>query len=199
MRSIYRRVLTGPTVASSAVIFDGRARMAIVIDLELTRDRSDADTFLLDGVGSLRFEGWGIRRATLEAEGRTWHAGRAGFWRRRVEATDAAGTVVAHFAPQLLSQGGALDAGGRVFELTAAAFAKKRYVLREAALELAVFPAASWGKRTTVAVGDREAVDPLLLLFCAFVSRGLSADRPTARPSSGGGSSPDVTGGGSWT
>ena len=36
-------------------------------DLELTRDPDDRRRYLLDGVGSLRLEGWSRRRATLDA------------------------------------------------------------------------------------------------------------------------------------
>ena len=71
-------------------------------ELELTRAPGDRRRYVLDGVGSLRLEGWSGRRATLDADGRTWLAARAGFWQRRIEATDTAGTVVATFMPRSL-------------------------------------------------------------------------------------------------
>jgi hypothetical protein len=40
------------------------------------------------------------RRATIEAQGRTWQAAPAGFWKRNVIATDAAGGTVAEFEPR---------------------------------------------------------------------------------------------------
>jgi hypothetical protein len=71
-----------------------------VPDLELTRDPEDRHRYVLEGVGSLRLEGFSGRRATLDAAGRSWQAAPAGFWRRRVEATDAAGSPVAEFEPR---------------------------------------------------------------------------------------------------
>jgi hypothetical protein len=84
-----------------------------VPDLELTRDPGDRRLYVLDGVGSLRLEGWSKRRATLDAAGRSWQAGPAGFWKRRVEATDAAGSPVAQFEPRSMRRGGVLRVGER--------------------------------------------------------------------------------------
>ena len=146
-------------------------------DLELTRDPDDRRRYLLDGVGSLRLEGWSRRRATLDAAGRSWQAAPAGFWKRRVEATDVAGSPVAEFEPRSVRRGGILRVGDRELQITPASRWKERYALKDGERELAVLEARSWGKRPVrVAVDDPSAVDPLLLLFAAFVARRLAAD-----------------------
>src|SRR3954447_17348835 len=70
-----------------------------VPDLELVRDPQDRRRYVLEGVGSLRVEGFARRRATIEADGRTWQAAPIGFWKRSMIATDAAGETVAEFEP----------------------------------------------------------------------------------------------------
>ena len=154
-----------------------RGTLPAVPDLELTRDPEDRRRYVLDGVGSLRLEGWGGRRATLDAAGRSWQAAPVGFWKRRVEATDAAGTPVADFEPRSFKRGGILRIGGRELRIAPASRWKERYALKDGERELAVLEAKSWGKRPIrVAVDDPAAVEPLLLLFAAFVARKLADD-----------------------
>jgi hypothetical protein len=155
-----------------------------VPDLELTRDPDDRRRYVLDGVGSLRLEGWGRRRATLDAAGRSWQATPVGFWKRRVEATDAAGSPVAAFEPRSVKRGGVLRVGGRELRIEPASKWKERYALKDGERELVVLEAKSWGKRPVrVAVEDPSAVDPLLLLFAAFVARRLAEDAAAAATS----------------
>jgi hypothetical protein len=54
---------------------------------------------------------------------------------------------------------------------------KERYALADGARELAVLDGKGWGKRPVkVSLEDPGAVDPGLLLFCAYVVRGLAED-----------------------
>jgi hypothetical protein len=148
-----------------------------VADLELTRDPADRRRYVLEGVGSLRLEGWSKRRATLDGGGRSWHATPVGFWKRRVEATDAAGSPVADFEPRSFKRGGVLRVGTRELQIAPASRWKERYALKDGDRELAVLEAKGWGKRPVrIAVDDPSAVDPLLLLFAAFVARKLAED-----------------------
>jgi hypothetical protein len=152
-----------------------------VPELELTRDPADRRRYVLEGVGSLRLEGWGGRRATLDAAGRSWQAAAVGFWKRRVEATDAAGSPVAEFEPRSVKRGGVVRVGARELQIAPASRWKERYALKEGDRELAVLEAKGWGKRPVrVAVDDATAVDPLLLLFAAFLTRRMAEDSSAA-------------------
>jgi hypothetical protein len=152
-----------------------------VPELQLVRDPEDRRRYVLDGIGSLRLEGWSRRRATLDAAGRSWQAAPVGFWQRRVAATDAAGSPVAEFDPRSIRRGGILRVGDRELQLTPASRWKEHYALKDGERELAVLEAKGWGKRPVrVAVDDPGAVDPLLLLFAAFVARRLAEDAASA-------------------
>ena len=150
-------------------------------DLELTRDRADRRLYVLDGVGSLRLEGWGKRRATLDAAGRSWQAAPVGFWKRRVEATDAAGSPVADFEPHSVRRGGVLRVGGRELRIEPASKWKERYALKDGERELALLDAKTRrGGPVRITVEDPAAVEPLLLLFAAFLVRRLAEDAASA-------------------
>lgn len=69
-------------------------------DLELKRTPADHRRYALEGVGTLRLEGFASRAATAEAGGSSWRIARRGFWRRVIEATDAAGAAVGEFEPR---------------------------------------------------------------------------------------------------
>jgi hypothetical protein len=56
--------------------------------LELTRTPGDRRLYALEGVGSLRLEGFASRAATVTSGGSSWRIARSGFWRRVIEATD---------------------------------------------------------------------------------------------------------------
>jgi hypothetical protein len=148
-----------------------------MLDLELARAPEDRRLFALPGTGTLRFEGLMSRAAVAEADGRSWRLARTGFWRRRIAATDAAGTVVGEFEPRSLRRGGALRWGGRDFELRPASRWRERYALTDAEHELAILDGKGWGRRPVkVSVPDPGAIEPGLLLFTAFVVRGLAED-----------------------
>jgi hypothetical protein len=155
----------------------GKIGNASLPDLELTRARGDRRLYVLPGVGTLRFQGFVSRAATAEAEGGSWRFGRRGFWQRDQLATDAAGASVGDFTPNTLRRGGTVHWNGRELTLRAASAWRDRYALSDGERELAVLDAKSWGKQPVkVTVSDLGAVEPALLLFAAFVVRGLAED-----------------------
>ena len=148
-------------------------------DLELTRAKDDRRLYALEGVGTLRFERGG-RRAVAEAGDRRWRLTKS-FWRRSVEAADESGSVVGSFDPRRLRRGGALLWHGRDLELRPASRWRERYALADGDRELVLLDAKGWGKRPVrVTVDDAAAVEPGLVLFAAFVARGLAEDASTA-------------------
>jgi hypothetical protein len=150
-------------------------------ELELTRSRDDRRRYEVDGVGALRLGGFLSRGATAEAGTATWAFDRRGFWQTTIEATDAAGGLVGSFDPRKLRRGGSLRWGDRGLELRPASRWKERYALADGDRELAVFDGKGWGRRPVeVSVDDMATVEPGLLLFAAFVVRGLAEDASSA-------------------
>ncbi|MES1194036.1 MAG: hypothetical protein ABUM26_06890 [Solirubrobacterales bacterium] len=146
-------------------------------ELELTRSREDRKLYVLDGVGTLRLQGWMSRTATAEAEGRSWELGRRGIFTSIFEATDASGTTAGEFRGRTLRRGGTLQWGQRELELRPASTWRSRYALADGERELAIFDGKGWGKRpVAVVIDDLSAIDPGLVLFTAFVVRGLAED-----------------------
>ena len=150
-------------------------------DLELTRAADDRRLYALEGVGTLRLLGLASRSATAEADGGRWRFARRGFWQRDIQATDETGAAVGEFEPRTLRRGGALRWAGRELTLRPASSWRERYALADGDRELAVLDGKSWGARPVkVTVDDREPLEPGLLLFAAFVVRGLAADAGSA-------------------
>jgi hypothetical protein len=146
-------------------------------DLELTRTEGDRRLYALEGVGTLRLQGLFSRSATAEADGASWEIVRSGFWPQRTEATDAAGTVVGEFEPLGLLRRGGRCAGPAGSSNCARPARGARYALADRDRELAVLDGKSWGRRPVkITVDDLGALDPGLLLFAAFVVRGLAED-----------------------
>lgn len=153
-------------------------------DVELTRVAGDRRLYALEGYGTLRFEGIMSRAATAEADGRRWHIARPRFWSRDIHATDDLGTVVGVFEPRTFRRGGALRWAGRELALRAASSWRERYALADGELELAVIDGKGWGKRPiAVHIDDGATVEAGLLLFAAFVVRGLADDANAAAAS----------------
>src|SRR4051812_40212504 len=150
-------------------------------DLELTRAPDDRRLYVLDGVGRLRFERRLTGRpATAEAGDRRWRLSKS-MWRRAVEATDEAGAIVGTFDPRALRRGGALvwTRGGR--RRRGASRWRERYAWADGDGGLALFDARGWGKRPVrIPLADPGAVEPGLVLFAAFVVRGLAEDASAA-------------------
>ena len=146
-----------------------------MIELDLTRTAGDRRRYHLDGVGSLRLEGFFSRGATAEAATGTWHFGRHGFWQRQMEATGPAGDVAGEFAPRSIRRGGALLWGDRELTLQPISPLRERYLLAEGDREIARIDGRSWGRRpVTVTLAEPEAIDPGLLLFACYVVRQLA-------------------------
>jgi hypothetical protein len=163
------------------------------MDLELTRTPGDRRLYTLEGVGTLRLQGFVSRTATAEADGMRWRIARRGLLQRRIEAIDATGTLVGEFEPRSLRRGGVLRWSDHEFELRPASNWRERYALAEGMRELALLDGKGWGRRPVkVSVDEPEAVDPGLLLFAAFVVRGLAEDANTAAAA---GSTAAVSGG----
>jgi hypothetical protein len=119
--------------------------------------------------------------ATAEAGSDSWHITRRGFWRRTIQATDAADSVVGEFEPRGLRRGGGVRWAGRELELRPASRWRERYALADGENELAVFDGKGWGRRPVeVLVDDPATVEPGLLLFTCFVVRGLAEDASSA-------------------
>jgi hypothetical protein len=150
-------------------------------ELELTRSRDDRRRYDLEGVGSLRLQGWMSRGATADVEGSGWAFRRRGFWRTAFEATDAEGDEAGTFRATGLKRGGTLRWGDRELQLRAGSFWRERYALADGERELALFEGKSWGRRPVrVTIDDPAALDPALVLFTAYVVRGLAEDASAA-------------------
>jgi hypothetical protein len=150
-------------------------------DLELTRSPDDRRLYVLDGVGTLRLEGWGSRRATAAAGADSWRFARRGFWQRAIEAADAAGVTVGSFEPRTVRRGGDMRWDGRELTLRPASMWRERYALADGDRELVILDGKSWGRRPVkVSVEDPGTIEPGLLLFAAFVVRSLADDAASA-------------------
>jgi hypothetical protein len=150
-------------------------------DLALSRTQEDRRRYALEGVGTLRLEGWGSPRATAETGVRSWHFARRGLWRRAIDATDAFGALVGTFEQRRGRRGGTLRWNESELALRPATLWRERYALAEGERELAVLDGKGWGKRPVkVTIEDLAEVDPGLLLFAVFVVRGLAEDAGNA-------------------
>jgi len=137
-------------------------------DLELKRTPGDRRLYALEGVGTLRLKGFAPRAATAQAGGRSWRIAHRRLWQQVIQAADE---------PRGLRRGGTLRWAGRELTLRPASRWRERYALAEGDRELAVLDGKGWGRRPVkVTVDDPGAVEPGLLLFAAFVVRGLAED-----------------------
>lgn len=150
-------------------------------DLELARSRDDRRLYELAGIGTLRFHGWASRGATAEAGGRSWQIARRGLWRTVVEATDVTGTPVGEFRASAMRRGGTLRWAGNEFAVRPASVWRERYALIAGDRELAVLDAKGWGRRPVrVTLDDGDPPEPGLVLFAAFIVKGLAEDTGAA-------------------
>jgi hypothetical protein len=150
-------------------------------DLELERTPGQRRLYRVDGLGTLRFEGLASRTASARAADASWRFARRGFWGRRAEATDASGAGVGAFEPRATRRGGTLRWGGRELTLRPASRWRERYALADGDEELAVLHGKGWGRRpVAIRLDDPRAIDPGLVLFAAFVVRGLADDANAA-------------------
>jgi hypothetical protein len=151
-------------------------------ELKLTRVPNDRRLYRLDGIGTVRLEGWFGRSGSAKTEdGRSWRFCRRGLWQRLIQATDVSGALAGEFTPRDLRRGGALRWGTRELKLKPLGM-RERYALTENEQELARFDAKGWGKRPvkiTLTV-DRDEIQAELLLFAAFIVHQLAGDANTA-------------------
>jgi hypothetical protein len=146
-------------------------------ELELKRTPGDRRLYALEGIGTLRLLGLASRTAIAETADGSWRIARRGFWRRVVEATDAAGAVVGEFTPHSRRRGGTLRWAGRELALRPASRWRERYALADGDRELVIFDGKGWGRRPVkLTLDDAATIPPALLLFAAYVVRGLAAD-----------------------
>jgi hypothetical protein len=150
-------------------------------ELELTRVPDDRRLYRLDGIGTVRLEGWFGRSGSAEVDGRRWRFCRRGLWRRLIQATDISGALASEFAPRDIRRGGALRWGTRELELKPLGM-RERYALVENERDLAHFDAKGWGKRPVkvTLTADRDEIQAELLLFAAFIVHQLASDANTA-------------------
>lgn len=176
------RTDSGALVRASPMDVDGRIEWmwhpaAAMAHLDLKRTPGEHRLYALEGVGTLRLKGFASRSAAAEAGSSSWRIARRRFWQRVIRATDAAGTVVGEFEPRALRRGGMLRWAGRELTLRPASRWRERYALADGDREVAILDGKGWGRRpVTVIVDDPQAVEPGLLLFAAFVVRGLAED-----------------------
>jgi hypothetical protein len=150
-------------------------------ELELTRTPGDRRLYRLADLGTIRLKGWGSRAARVEANGQTLEVARRGWWRPAVEATDAAGKTAGQFKARGMRRGGTLRWFDRELMLRPASRWRERYALADGEHELAVFEGKGWGRRPVkVTTDDPGGLDPGLLLFAAFLVRGLAEDAGAA-------------------
>jgi hypothetical protein len=146
-------------------------------ELELTRNEGDRRLYALADIGTVRLKGWLSRTASVEANGRTWEISRRGLLRRTIEAGDATGQTVGRFAPHGVHRGGTLRWLDRELVLRPVSRWRERYALADGDREFAVIEGRGWGRRPVkITVDDPRALDPGLLLFAAFVVRGVAQE-----------------------
>jgi hypothetical protein len=164
-------------------------------EFELTRMPNDRRLYALEGVGTLRLEGFGSRAATAEADGNSWRLAPRRWWQRDLKATDAMGVVVGEFEPRTIRRGGVLRWAGRELSLRPASAWRERYALADGDRELALLDGKGWGRRPVkVSIDDVGAVEPGLLLFATFVVRGLADDAGAAAGASAAASTAATSG-----
>jgi hypothetical protein len=147
------------------------------VELELTRVPGDRRLYSLASIGTLRLTGLLGRSAVAEAGGSRWRLVRRGFWRQEIEAVREAGEVEGEFVPRAIRRGGNLRWGARALTLTPASSWRERYTLVDGDCELVLLDGKGWGRRPVrITIQEPDAVDAGLLLFAAFVVRGLAED-----------------------
>jgi hypothetical protein len=121
------------------------------------------------------------RRATATSAGLTWHIAGAGLFSRNVRAVAEGGRLDGEFDPRAIRRGGELRWRGQAFELRPASAWRERYALAVGETEVAIFESKGWGRQPVkVELVRPEAIEPGLVLFAAFVVRGLAEDASSA-------------------
>jgi hypothetical protein len=120
------------------------------------------------------------RGPAIATAGRTsWRFERR-FWSRGATATDDGGAMCGEFEPRTLRRGGTLRWNDRELALRPASSFRERYALADGDREVALFDGKSWGKRPVKVTLEEDSLDPGLVLFAAWIVRGLAEDAGTA-------------------
>jgi hypothetical protein len=147
-----------------------------VLELELTRSATDRRTYELAGVGSIRLPSIFARGPALAtADGGSWRLERR-LWSRAAFATDDAGSVVGDFHARTFRRGGTLRWNRHELSLRPASAFRERYALADGEREVAVFDGKGWGRRPVKVRLEDESLEPGLVLFAAWIVRGLAED-----------------------
>jgi hypothetical protein len=145
-------------------------------ELELTRTANDRRTYELAGLGTIRLPSIFARGpAVATAAGASWQLERR-FWSRGAFATDNAGSLVGEFQPRSFRRGGTLRWNRDDLFLRPASAFRERYALADGDRELALFDGKGWGRRPVKVTLEDASVEPGLVLFAAWIVRGLAED-----------------------
>jgi hypothetical protein len=150
-------------------------------ELELTRTPGDRKVYVLDGVGMLRVRvrGRGRQAAVAEAGGRCWTFARRGLFAPLVTATDETGTVVGVYRSRMRRPGGQLGWAERELRLRRSSTFRQHYTLSEGEQELALFHGTGRARGKSpisLTIDDPTTLDPGLVLFAAYIVRGIVED-----------------------
>jgi hypothetical protein len=148
-------------------------------ELELTRAPGDRKVYVLDGVGTLRVRGRGRQAAVAEAGGRRWAFVRRGLFAPLVTATDETGTVVGLYRSPMRKPGGPVGWAERELQLRRSSTFRQHYALSEGEQELALFHGTGRARGKSpisLTIDDPTALDPGLILFAAYIVRGIVED-----------------------
>ena len=143
-------------------------------ELALRRERSDRRRYTVEGVGTMRVGGLIARTADAsDLAGNDWHFRRRG---RRAHATLPSAEIVGEYSPRAVGRGGTLRWEDRVLALEPTGrFWQERYRLLDGRRQLAGLSGRSWGREPVrLHLTDDAELDPGLVLFVAFVVRGLA-------------------------
>lgn len=151
-----------------------------MVELELTRSASDRRLYELTGIGTVRMPSLFARGPAIATAGRpSWRFERR-FWSRGAIAMDDTGALSGEFQPRTLRRGGTLRWNERELALRPASSFRERYALADGNREVALFDGKSWGRRPVKVTLEDESLDPGLVLFTAWIVRGLAEDAGTA-------------------
>ena len=117
------------------------------------------------------------RSAIAEAGERSWRVARHGLLGADAEAVAPDGAVVGTFTANRLRRGGTLHWAGRELSLRPASSWRDRYAVVDGEHELVLLEGKGWGRRPVrISLEAPGRIDAGLLLFAAFVVRGLAED-----------------------
>jgi hypothetical protein len=151
-----------------------------VTELELTRSPADRRLYELAGIGTIRLPSIFARGPAIAAAGgERWRLERR-LLSRAAFATDEAGSVCGDFHARSFRRGGTVRWNRHDFALRPASGFRERYALADGDRELALFDGKSWGKRPVKVKLEDESLEPGLVLFTAWIVRGLAEDAGAA-------------------